>query len=98
MARETTREAQMMRLILETISELPKASRAVSTLTMAHNMISELNTEVRTLRCDKGRLDYLNMTGDRAMIRLGYVCRAAAEEGDSFDIRVTIDRTAKRGH
>lgn len=61
-----TPAAKMMKLILETIEGMketpfitgcPGANRAVSTLTMAHNMISDLEAELRTLREDKATLE-----------------------------------------
>ena len=55
--REATPEAQMQKLILETIEELPNTARVRSALSMAHNMIGQLETELRTLREDKERLD-----------------------------------------
>lgn len=58
-----TPAAKTRKLILETIAEMKArigdegTNRAVSTLTMAHNMISDLEAELRTLRADKERLE-----------------------------------------
>lgn len=55
MTREATPEAQMCKLILETIDELPNTARVRSALNMAHNMIDQLVSE-RDRALEAGRL------------------------------------------
>lgn len=55
MTREATPEAQMCKLILGTIAELPNTARVASALNMAHNMIGQLVDE-RDRALEAGRL------------------------------------------
>jgi len=88
-----TPAAKMRKLILETLEGLKEVpfisgyqgtNRAVSTLTMAHNMLSDLEAELRTLRADYGQMEG-QLTRQRNQIQsLRRALDAARKENDEI--------------